>query len=760
MRTKIQTAIYFLTFMVSLSLLAQEDTVRGVVQEVLPTGKKSPVIGASVFWLGTTKGTVTDTNGIFRLATEPRRYKLVISFVGYRSDTLTVVGENDLQVILQSENTLQEVEVAASKSSTFTDYLSPAATKIMTEKELFKAACCNLSESFETNPSVDVAFSDAVTGTKQIQMLGLAGIYTQITTENMPGIRGLASNYGLSYIPGTWIESIQVTKGTGSVINGYESMAGQINVELKKPQTAEKLYANIYGNQMGRLEGNLNLTQHLNKKWGTTLLLHGNIIDRQTDMNMDGFMDIPTGRQFNIVNRWNFTDKNWIVQLGIKLLNDQRKGGQMAEHGFMEHDTTTHIYTPKPYQFQLNTERYEVFGKIGYVFPKQKYKSIGLQVSGVSHNFFSSFGNTAVNSGSKVYDGKERTFYSNLIYQSIIGNTNHKFKTGISFLYDDFRENFNTQNLARTEIVPGFFGEYSYDFKEKLTIVAGLRGDYHNIFGFFVTPRLHARYAFTENTTLRASFGRGQRTANLFAENTAIFVSSREIFVNGNDISSFSNGYKGNAEVSWNSGLSVLHEFSLFGKDASLNLDFYRTDFQKQLVVNLENPQQIRFETLDDKSFSNSFQAELEYKPIRKLELRLAYRWFDVKTTYNNQLLQRPFVSKNRAFANVAYEWRKWKLDYTINWNGLKRIPNTSQNPEAFRKNDFSPNYFIMNVQLSKTFAKTLDVYVGVENLTNFRQADLINSYQNPYSPYFDALLVWGPVIGRMPYIGARWKIN
>ena len=739
--------------------LAQEDPIQGSVQEILPDGKTSPIIGASVFWLGTTTGTTTDTNGVFRLLPEARHYKLVVSFVGYRPDTLTVVGETDLHIVLKSMNTLGEVEVSANRSSTYTDYLSPLATKIMTEKELFKAACCNLSESFETNPSVDVAFSDAITGTKQIQMLGLAGTYTQLTTENMPGIRGLAANYGLSYLPGTWIESIQVTKGVGSVVNGYESIAGQINVELKKPQTAEKLFFNAYANAMGRLEANLNLTHPVSKKWGTTLLLHTDLLNNPPDMNHDGFRDVPAGRQFNAINRWNFTDKNWIVQLGVKALNDQRTGGQMPGHGYLDHDTLNHVYTPKPYILELNTERYEAFGKVGFVFPKKKYKSAGLQFSGMSHDFFLNLPPAAL-SGTG-YAGKERTFYANLIYQSIIGNTNHGFKTGISFLYDHYTEHFNEMPFNRTEVVPGFFGEYTYTLKEKLTVVAGLRGDFHNLAGFFITPRLHTRYALSENTTLRASLGRGQRTANVFAENTAVFVSSRTTLPPaGTGIFSNAAWGAGGLETAWNSGVNLLHEFELLGKKGSLNLDFYRTDFQKQVVVNLENPQQVHFESLDGKSYSNSFQAELNYQPLRKLDIRLSYRRFDVKTTYNHVLLQRPLVAQNRAFANVAYQWRKWKADVTLNWNGSKRIPNTSPNPEPYRKTDFSPAYTVMNAQLSRTFGKKAEGYVGVENLTDFRQTDLINAWQNPYGPYFDASLVWGPVIGRMPYVGLRWKIN
>jgi outer membrane receptor for ferrienterochelin and colicins len=739
------------------SLIAQHF-IKGIVVESNSKGTFLPVIGASVHWSGTTIGTVTDTSGVFKIQHEPSYKKLVISFVGMKSDTLEITEANmmDIRVVLKNDSELQEYTITAEKSGTMIDFLSPIKANLMTEKELFKAACCNLSESFETNPSVDVSFADAVTGAKQIQMLGLAGIYTQITTENLPAVRGLSSNYGLSFIPGSWIESIQVTKGIGSVANGYESIAGQINTELRKPFGEDKIFFNAYGNDWGRYEANLNYNQKISQNWATTLLLHYNLWNQKMDMNHDGFLDMPLGSQINVVNRWHYDNGKGIsAQIGAKFMTDDRLGGQGSHDNTVINPDTTHGGHSFPkYEIKIKTERFEAWGKFGYVFPTKKYKSVGLMASFTDYSQNSSFGYT-------VYNGKQQTAYSNLIYQSIIDNTNHKFRTGLSFLYDKYDENFKIQNYKRTEIVGGAFFEYTWTATEKLSFVAGLRTDLHNLFGVIVTPRLHAKYDINANTILRFSAGSGQRTANIFAENSAVFVSSRGVEIQNNGDNN-SKAYGLNPEKAWNFGINLTKDFRFLRKNATLELDYYRTDFTNQVITDLDNnSQKVLFYNLNGQSYSNSFQAQLTYEPIKKMEVRLAYRLFDVHTTYSGQLLERYLLARDRAFMNVGYKIGKtWNVDYTVTWFGKKRIPNTQNNPTEFQKNAYSPDYFLMNMQITKSIGKRLDIYLGLENILDFRQTDLIINAKNPYNNYFDASLVWGTVQGRMFYGGLRYKIK
>ncbi len=722
--------------------------VKGLVLQENAKGKFEPMPNASVYWLGTGKGVVTDSLGVFEINTDTSTQKLVISYTGFKADTLTVVHANDLKVIMASRGQLNEVTIFSRQLGSFIPYLNPIRTQVMTGTELLKAACCNLSESFETNPSVDVSYNDAVTGSKQIQMLGLSGNYTQLTVENLPGPRGLATPLGLNSIAGPWIESIQLTKGTGSVANGFESIAGQINVELKKPESAEKLLGNIYVNDQGKTDLNLNVATKLNEKWATALLLHDNFMNNALDMNMDGFKDMPTGNTFSLVNRYKYDNSNGVLaQFGVKVLNDKKLGGETS---FNENSDK---YTQNRYGLAINTQRYELFGKMGYVFPQQKYKSIGLQFNASDYQQASYFGTTN-------YNAKQQSFYTNLIYQSIINSTIHKFRTGFSFQYDKYNEDYNLKSYARKEIVPGTFFEYTYTPNDKWSMVAGIRGDNNNLYGSFITPRLNIRFEPITGTVFRFSAGKGQRTANIFAENNSLFVSQRSLMIMGQN----KNGaYSLNPEISWNKGISLDQKFNLFNNPATLSLDYFRNDFVNQVVIDLESAKKIHIYNLAGKSYSNSFQAEVNMTPVTKLDLRIAYRYFDVKQTYSGSLLDRPFIAKHRAFLSVDYATSNdWKFNYTVTFNGKKRIVNPYESYVSFIPPTSSPSYYLMNAQVSKSFGinNPMDIYVGVENISNFFQQNTIISADDPFGPNFDASMIWGPVTGRMLYLGWRIKIK
>jgi outer membrane receptor for ferrienterochelin and colicin/copper chaperone CopZ len=721
-------------------------TVRGIVLAEDKKGSFKPLAGASVVWLGTNAGATTDEQGVFSIRQKGER--LIVSFTGFKSDTVSIAPTGEVKIILASGDELREVKVTSSRASTFTSLYDPVRTQTITQTELFKAACCNLSESFETNPSVDVSYNDAVTGSKQIQLLGLAGIYTQLTVENLPGPRGLATSLGLNSIPGTWIESIQLSKGTGSVANGFESIAGQINVELKKPPTSERVFANAYINDFGKTDLNLNLAQKLGKKWSTELLVHDDFLTNQKlDFNNDGFRDLPTGNLFTVANKWGYdNNKGLMSQFGFRILSDDRTGGQIT------FNPTTDKFTTNSYGLGIKTTRYEGFGKLGYVFPEKKYKSIGLQLSSFDHTQNSYFGLTA-------YDAHQQNLYSNLIYQSIINSTIHKFRTGLSYVYDKYDETFKINRYQRTEIVTGAFFEYTFTPSKIFDAVVGIREDYNNLYGWFTTPRLNIRYQPFRNTVIRASVGRGQRTANIFAENNSVFVSSRDVDI----ISATTAGAYGlKPEVAWNKGITIDQKFQLFNRAASLAVDFFRNDFNNQVVVDLEDPRMIKFYNLQGKSYSNSFQAEFSAIPLPKLNVKLAYRLFDVKTTYSGQLLEKPLISRDRAFTNIGYEISGWKFEYTITYNGPKRIPSTSANPVAYQRPDYSAGFITMNAQISKTIgAKNIfEIYAGCENLTNYYQKDAIIAADQPFSSYFDASMIWGPVTGRMFYSGLRFRIT
>ncbi len=738
--------IPFVGCMLVFSTLSAQVSLSGVVIEENDQGDFTPVAFANVFWLGTQVGAVTDTSGYFEVPFTSDTRKLVVSYVGYTADTVDVTESDKLTIILKQANTLRQVDVIYRDKGTSISYMNPLKVENISEKELFKAACCNLSESFETNPSVDVAIADAVTGTKQIQMLGLAGKYTQITMEQLPEVRGLATMQGMTYIPGTWIEGIQLNKGAGSVVNGFESITGQINAELKKPEQAERWMLNGYASMGGRTELNANLNQAISENVHSGLLLHGSMRPFEIDNNNDSYLDFPMGYQLNGANRWKFDNhKGWEGMLGVRVLTEDRQGGQK---GF---DEDADDFSPSGlYGLGWQTDRIQGWVKTGYVFPNKRYKSIGVQASAVYHDMESFFGTTQ-------YNAQQQTGYLNVIYQSIIGTSTHKFRTGGGVLYDDYQERLDTIDFDRTEVVPGAFFEYTLNLFDKFGLVAGMRGDYHNYYGFFLTPRLHVRYEMVEGSVLRFSGGRGQRTANVIAENLSLLASSRQWVIKG---SPRIQGFGLQPEVAWNVGTNFTQEFRLNYKPGSFSADIYHTEFQNQTVIDLDqNAQEVNVYNLIGRSYSTSVQLQVDYELMRRLDARLAYKWFDVMTTYDGSLLRKPLVAIHRAFLNLAYETRtQWKFDATLHWHDNKRLPSTESNPIQYRAVANSPDVLLLNAQVTKSWKERFDVYVGMENITNVRQNDPIIAGDDPFGPYFDTSLVWGPIFGRMTYIGFRLK--
>lgn len=737
-----------------------DHEITGVVVHENDKGDLTPIPDVNIFWLENPKEILkTNDNGVFKIMHQQGFKQLVVSHTDMRADTIEVKNLHDVLVVHAKNNVLEEVVVSRRQKSNYISKMSTNRVETLTARELFKAACCDLSESFETNASVDVVSSDAVTGSKQIQMLGLSGIYTQLTVEGLPGPRGFAAPLGLNSISGSWIEAINISKGIGSVVNGFENMAGQINVELKKPNNTDRLYFNAYTNNMGRTDLNLNLSQKINNHWSVGFLLHDNFMyNKNMNFSNNGFRDIPVGNLFTGVNRWHYqNDHGVIVQFGVKYLNDNRTGGET------DFDKSTDQFTTNRYGLGFHNKRVEGFAKIGYVFPTNVHRSIGLQLSGSNYQQKSYFGLTG-------YNNEQSSAYANLIYQDILGNVAHKYKLGASTMYDNYDENITYHHndesflFDRREIVSGAFAEYTYSPSEAFDAVLGIRQDYNSIYGWFTTPRAVLRYQPAPATTLRLSGGRGQRTANIFAENLGIFASSRSIAQLSKMSQAQANGAYGlRPEVSWNFGLTVDQDFQLFGRESGVSLELFRNTFSDQVVVDYENARQVAFYNLEGTSFSNSLQAEWRFMPAQHFEARLAYRLLDVQTDYQAGRLSKPLVAKHRGFMNLAYNTHSgWSFDYTLNVVGPKRLPSTAANPAEFQLAARSKSYATMNAQVSKTIGKNknFDIYVGGENLTNFFQKDPILAFEQPFGEHFDTNMLWGPLTGRMFYTGIRYHIK
>ena len=717
---------YILLIGMILSSLQLFSSVKGKVT----TKNGIPIAGVNVYWMQTNIGIVTNEQGEFELVENENSTKIVFSNVAYQSDTLIVTDKSIFQtIVLNDLIQLSEVSVVGTNKGTIKLKSVMFNTEKITAAELCKAACCNLSESFETNPSVDVSYSDAATGAKQIKLLGLPGTYVQMLTENIPNLRGISAPYGMGFIPGPWMESIQVSKGAASVVNGYEAITGQINVEFKKPQLSEIVAFNLFASDAGRVESNLNASVKLNSKLSTGIFLHASDEFISLDENRDNYMDMPMVRQTNFINRWYYKNKNYVSQAFIRALSETRHGGQINGN----------------YKIGIESERVEFFLKNGYVINPETATSVALIVSGSTHNQLSEY-------GMKSYSGKQNSLFSNLIFQTQWTKC-HSLTAGLNATMDQYKEtlpHISVNPFLKNEIVTGIYGEYTYNHTDKLKIMGGLRADYNSLFGTLITPRVHFKYSLTENVLVRASVGKGYRSPNIFAEYNNLLAGNRSLVI-APDLK---------MENAWNYGVSSMFDLDIAEKEITLSAEWYYTHFNQQVVADMDSdPHKVMFSNLDGTSFSHSLQVEASSEIMKGLSVNLAHRLNIVKTTIAGILRDKPLTSKSKSLLTLSYQTplKKWQFDYTAQINGGGRLPDPdSTNP--MWENTYKP-YTVMNGQITKYF-RTWSVYVGGENLTNFVQKNPIIDVANPGSADFDASMVWGPLHGRKLYVGFRWALN
>ena len=736
----------------------REDAYTGYVFELINNDSLSPLTGVNVYYPSSSSGTITNSDGFFNIAKNSNYKTLIFSYTGYQTDTLEINNKKEINIVMSEGKILKDLIVEFKKGGYTFSNMDPRNAHIIGQDELRKAACCNLAESFETNPSIDATFTDAITGTKQIQMMGLSGKYVQMLSGNIPIIRGISILNGLRQIPGSFIHEMAVSKGSGSVLNGYESMVGQININLKQPENAEKLHLNFYLNQAGRSEYNAFFSKKFNNKWSTTLLAHFEDQQRTNDRNKDGFLDNPLRNDFVFHNQWNYRSKLIHMELGINGVTGKTESGKKQKWL----DTAI----PLDYGVDMTTNKINGFAKIGYLFPNDDFKSLALQLSSTYNKQNSTIGPT-------VYIGSHYSGYANLIYQQEVGinKDENYYKVGASCQLDSLTENVQSFTVHPPinrflEIVPGVFVEFTHN-SEKFGLITGLRGDYTSFYNtYFLTPRLHFRYSPNTDLAFKFMAGSGRRTPFMLMENMGYMASSRNWIIDENVY-----GIQGlmddvGQEYSWNLGLAMVKEFAFLNRDGILTLDAYHTSFINQLVIDLyQSARELHFYALNGKSFSNSFQAEINFSVNRRLDIRTAYRFLDVKKKYKSGLIEKPLLSKHRGFLNIAYSTRKiknhqWKIDLTTQWIGSQRIPFTGDNDSVFQLLERSEGYLLLNGQLTRTFGKKLDAYLGVENALNYRQVNPILSSENPYSEHFDSALIWAPIFGRMVYLGFRFTIK
>ena len=642
-------------------------------------------------------------------------------------------ADSSYQDSIFKDQTLQEVKAVARKPGT--SRLAGAINGIaMNKDELFKAACCNLGESFTTNPSVDVAYNDATTGARQIKLLGLSGTYVQMLTENLPNFRGAAIPYALGYVPGPWMKGIQVSKGSASVKNGYESITGQINVDYLQPEDEQQVEVNLFGDTKSRIEANADANVHLSDRWATEILLHHENIIKNHDDNGDGFYDMPGREQYNVQNRWVYKGKSYIFHGGLGALKEIRTSGQDEEH----------VHSDDIYRIKLHTNRYEGYMKHAFILNHEHGTNIAFMSSASMHQLNARYGN-------KLYDLNEKNLYGSLMFETNF-YTQHNLSLGLSFNHDYLGQN-EGQNKGQNEkeTTPGAYAQYTYTLGTKLTAMAGVRFDHSSLYGNFFTPRFHVKYSPVDAISIRLSAGKGYRTVFGMAEYNYLLASGRNLNI--------SKSLK--QEEAWNYGLSTAFYIPMFGKTLKLNAEYYYTDFRNQAVVDYDaNKEFISIYNLIGKSYSHTFQIDASYPLLKGLEITAAYRLNDVKCTYDygKTLKEKPLTSKYKALFTASYKTPLglWQFDATVQLNGGGRNPEPYQLADGSRS--WSPRFHSfeqVSAQVTRWF-RHWSIYVGGENLTGFKQKTPIYGASNPWGSDFEPTLVWGPVEGRMFYAGVR----
>ena len=756
-------------FLATFSSIASASNVKGKVAGYDANRKSTPLRNARIVALPSMQGVMSSAAGEFSLEVREDDSLLVVSSAGYTADTLVISNITDkLNVFIQLENIeLEGINVTGSKVATTLDFSGGMRTETITTRGLQKAACCNLSESFTTTPSVDVQYSDAITGSKRIQLLGLQSIYTQFQQKNIPMMRGLASNYGFAFVPGQWLHEISISKGAATVKNGFESITGLINIDYKLPEHENPTTLNFYINDMPTFEINADHSVRLSDDVHTTLFVHGNYFNREIDHNNDGFLDKPMGNQINILNRWEAGTGIWESRSDFQFMIDDRKGGQMNYHNGNNNDSL--------WGMRVKTNRYNANIRNGFMLGDEG-ANIGTLLSFTHHKQDSYFGN-------RVFNAEQNSFYANIMFQLPSGAShndehhsehifsNSNLTSGISLQYDNYRElfdSFNYDKLLRNNndanvMVPGLFVEYAFGIFNNLNIIAGLRGDipiinYDTIAmpksdeetnKVLLTPRIHLKYGIIpDKLVFAASVGRGWRVARELAENSSYLASNRNYILQTHNT----------IEEAYNYGANMYWTFNLFGCPVDFNMDFYRTDFINQLVVDLDkSPDEVHLYKLDanDKSYSNAFQVDATFQPITNFFITAAYRMNDVKQTTADELRDKPLQSKHKSFLNFQYntEMNEWAFDFTIDYNGSGRLPMDANG--VIKRYD---PFVLMNAQVTKAF-KFFDIYIGGENLTNYRIKDAIKGNLTPFASGFDASMIYGPVTGICVYLGIRYKI-
>jgi len=723
--------------------VSQNQLIKGEVKDL----NGEPIIGATIYWKESTIGTTSDNNGIFEII-RGNNDTLIVGFVGLKTDTILVFENTYLNIKLIESLSLDEIIINEKRSDSYISDINPIKVEVITEHELQKAACCDLSACFDTEASVESKTTNILTNSKELRIFGLSGTYNQVLVDGMPLIQGITHTYGISSIPGTLVNTIYVAKGANSVLQGYESISGQINVILKEPDQTDKLLINGYVNSFFEHQYNLNYSKNI-RKWNMLLSAHTTQPGSRVDKNEDTFLDLPLIKRYSFYNKWTLGNQKqwgWHSKTGVRYLNENRIGGQF------NFDESIHQGSNILYGQTVQISQPEIYTKTGYRINNNSH--IVLFNSASFQNQHSYFGTTK-------YLAEQFNIYNNIQYEfqwgekhlltAGISNRFLNLKEEISFEMEDSLNRTYDDNYSLDEKVTGIFIENNMNFSERTTLIYGARLDYHNKHKYFFTPRILLRHNFGINTSFRVSCGSGWRTVKFFSENINLLISSRDILFNE----------KLKPEEAINYGFNLTHKYFQNNLDIQLSADFYQTRFLNQIFPDYNTPTKAYIENFDGTSISNAIQLDTKFLLYKRIETKFSYNFLDVFRIIENSKYILPFNSKHRLTSTFSYKPldNNWHIDMNLHWHGEKKLPNTSSNPSEFQFPEKSKPHTLVNIQFTKKI-KLLDLYFGIENIFDFRQEEPIVSWENPFGEYFDTSLVWGNTRGREMYLGFRFNLN
>ena len=754
-----------LALLISSCLFSQNATISGKV-----TSNNESLEFVNIMLQGTEMGAITDLSGAYRITNiKPGTYKLIASSIGYKKEYQSIaLKSGDALTVnfeLTEENSeLNEVVITGTMKEV-SKLESPVPVEVYAAKFFKSNPVPAIFDALQNVNGVRPQLNCNVCNTGDIHINGLEGPYTMVLIDGMPIVSGLSSVYGLSGIPQSLVERVEIVKGPASTLYGSEAVGGLINIITKQPINAPLLSVDVFGTTWGEVNTDIAAKFNIAKKAQSLLGVNYYNYQNPIDNNNDNFTDVTLQNRISIFNKWNFSRKdNRLFSVVGRYVYEDRWGGEM--NWTSQYRGGNEIYGESIY-----TSRWELFGN--YELPLKD--RVMLQFSFNGHDQNSVYGDMP-------YVADQKIAFGQLTWNKELGK--HHLLTGLTYRYTYYDDdtpataNFNNPNVnqASHTNLPGLFVQDEIWLNENNKLLLGMRYDYNSIHGSILTPRINYKWnSKDKNNVLRFSLGNGYRVANVFTEDHAALTGAREV--------EFLSDLK--PEKSWNGNINFVKKiYTANGTFIGLDATAFYTHFNNKIIADYDtDPNKIIYDNLDGHAISQGISFNMDMALANGLKILLGATVMDVYSKENGERIQQLFTEKITGVWNLGYTFEKagLNIDYTGNLYGPMRLPLLS---DTDPRQEYSPYWSIQNIQLTKTFNNRLELYGGVKNLLDWTpnkgnpfiiaRADdpfdknvqfdadgqAMVTPDNPYGLTFDPSYVYGPNQGIRGFLGLRWSIN